>query len=116
MGLQRYELPADILADLRMDVDTLVAGMVHDVVEDTEYELEDIRQRFGKDVAHMVDGVTKISGIRTIRPFLPEQIPENHNRIINGSLKDTSGLKGFRKGSGARPCLGCRGGVSSDGH
>ncbi len=58
----------DILADLRLDVDTLIAAMVHDVVEDTAYELDDIRQRFGPDVAHMVDGVTKISGIRMANP------------------------------------------------
>jgi guanosine-3',5'-bis(diphosphate) 3'-pyrophosphohydrolase len=57
---------ASILADLRLDVDTLIAAMVHDVVEDTDYEMEDIRQRFGQDVAHMVDGVTKISGIRAV--------------------------------------------------
>ncbi|MCB1183683.1 bifunctional (p)ppGpp synthetase/guanosine-3',5'-bis(diphosphate) 3'-pyrophosphohydrolase [bacterium] len=57
---------ATILADLRLDVDTLIAAMVHDVVEDTSYEMEDIRQRFGQDVAHMVDGVTKISGIRAV--------------------------------------------------
>ncbi len=57
---------ATILAELRLDVDTLIAAMVHDVVEDTDYEMEDIRQRFGKDVAHMVDGVTKISGIRAV--------------------------------------------------
>ncbi len=57
---------ASILADLRLDVDTLIAAMVHDVVEDTDYEMEDVRQRFGQDVAHMVDGVTKISGIRAV--------------------------------------------------
>ena len=57
---------ASILAELRLDVDTLIAAMVHDVVEDTDYEMEDIRQRFGQDVAHMVDGVTKISGIRSV--------------------------------------------------
>ncbi len=57
---------ATILADLRLDADTLIAAMVHDVVEDTSYELEDVRQRFGKDVAHMVDGVTKISSIRMV--------------------------------------------------
>jgi len=57
---------ASILADLRLDADTLIAAMVHDVVEDTDYELEDIQQRFGQDVALMVDGVTKISGIRMV--------------------------------------------------
>ncbi len=55
-----------ILADLRLDVDTLIAAMVHDVVEDTSIELDGIRQRFGPDVAHMVDGVTKISSIRMV--------------------------------------------------
>ncbi len=59
---------ADILADLRLDLDTLLAAMVHDVVEDTPYTLDDIRQRFGGAVAHMVDGVTKISGIRNPNP------------------------------------------------
>ncbi len=57
---------ARILTDLRLDVDTLIAAMVHDVVEDTEHTLAEIRQRFGPDVAHMVDGVTKISGIRAV--------------------------------------------------
>jgi guanosine-3',5'-bis(diphosphate) 3'-pyrophosphohydrolase len=55
-----------ILADLRLDVDTLIAAMVHDVVEDTDYTLEDITQRFGDEVANMVDGVTKISGLYNV--------------------------------------------------
>ncbi len=57
---------ASILADLRLDVDTLIAAMVHDVVEDTDYTMEDVKQRFGLDVALMVDGVTKISSIRMV--------------------------------------------------
>ena len=57
---------ASILAELRLDVDTLIAAMVHDVVEDTSYTMEDIKQRFGLDVALMVDGVTKISSIRMV--------------------------------------------------
>jgi guanosine-3',5'-bis(diphosphate) 3'-pyrophosphohydrolase len=59
---------ARILTDLRLDVDTLIAAMVHDVVEDTDHTLEEIQQRFGREVAHMVDGVTKISGIRAVSP------------------------------------------------
>ncbi len=54
---------ADILADLRLDVDTVIAGLLHDVVEDTTVGLGRIRQEFGADVAEMVDGVTKISGL-----------------------------------------------------
>ena len=57
---------ADILADLRMDVDTLIAAMVHDVVEDTDFEIQDIIGRFGKEVANMVNGVTKISGLTEV--------------------------------------------------
>ena len=57
---------ADTLADLRLDVDTLIAAMVHDVVEDTHYERADIQRLFGSDVDQMVDGVTKIGGIRAV--------------------------------------------------
>ncbi len=57
---------ADILTDLRMDVDTLIAAMVHDVVEDTDYTLADIEEKFGPEVANMVDGVTKISGLKEV--------------------------------------------------
>ena len=51
----------DIIADLRLDVASLVAGLLHDVVEDCETTVEDIRLRFGEDVAFLVDGVTKLS-------------------------------------------------------
>jgi len=54
---------ADILADLRLDTETVIAGLLHDVVEDTSVSLRSIRLEFGADVAEMVDGVTKISGI-----------------------------------------------------
>ena len=54
---------AFFLAELHMDSATIVAGMVHDVVEDTEYTLEDIRREFGDEVADLVDGVTKISRV-----------------------------------------------------
>ncbi len=57
---------ANILTDLRLDVDTLMAAMLHDVVEDTQYTHQDIVDRFGGEVAHMVDGVTKISGLKEV--------------------------------------------------
>ena len=53
---------ARILADLHMDVDTICAALLHDVVEDTDYTKEDITQRYGKVVAELVDGVTKLAG------------------------------------------------------
>lgn len=52
-----------ILSDLRMDSSTIIAGLLHDVVEDTDYTLEEIAQQFGEDVAHIVDGVTKLTKI-----------------------------------------------------
>lgn len=52
---------AYILAELEMDVQGIIVALLHDVVEDTEYTLEDIRMMFGDDVAFLVDGVTKLS-------------------------------------------------------
>jgi GTP pyrophosphokinase len=49
-----------ILAELGLDLETLVAGLLHDVVEDTEVSLEDITREFGPEVAQLVDGVTKL--------------------------------------------------------
>lgn len=54
---------AIILSGLRMDSDTLRAAVLHDTVEDTEYTLEDVRQKFGDTVAELVDGVTKINSL-----------------------------------------------------
>jgi (p)ppGpp synthase/HD superfamily hydrolase len=55
---------ANVLADLKLDVVCLAGGMLHDVVEDTPTTIERIRQEFGPDVAHIVEGVTKISRLR----------------------------------------------------
>lgn len=54
---------AVILADLELDKETIVAGLLHDVVEDTIMTDEEIRQEFGADVALLVDGVTKLESI-----------------------------------------------------
>ena len=51
---------AIVLADLEMDKETIVAGLLHDVVEDTVMTDEEIREQFGEDVALLVDGVTKL--------------------------------------------------------
>lgn len=54
---------AIILADLELDKETIVAGLLHDVVEDTVMTEEDLRREFGEDVALLVDGVTKLEKI-----------------------------------------------------
>ena len=55
---------AGILADLHLDVDTLCAALLHDTVEDTEVTVEEITERFGPQVAKLVQGVTKLGKIR----------------------------------------------------
>src|SRR6201996_1378253 len=54
---------ASILLDMNMDLVCLQTGLLHDVVEDTSVKLEEIKERFGEDVARCVDGVTKLSKI-----------------------------------------------------
>lgn len=54
---------ADILLDLRLDVASIAAALLHDVVEDTSVIKEQVEQFFGTEVAHLVDGVTKLSAL-----------------------------------------------------
>lgn len=54
---------ACILADMHMDQETIMAALMHDVVEDTEYTQENLREMFGDKVAELVDGVTKLTQI-----------------------------------------------------
>jgi len=54
---------ANILAELRLDAPTIAAGLLHDVVEDSLVSVEDLRRDFGEEVAHLVDGVTKLGEI-----------------------------------------------------
>ncbi len=55
---------ADLLADLRLDVATIAAGLLHDIVEDTPNTIDKVRELFGEQVAHLVEGVTKLSGLQ----------------------------------------------------
>src|SRR5246500_3738635 len=54
---------AMILADMKMDANAIAAGLLHDCVEDTSVTIVDVRKEFGEQVAHLVEGVTKISKI-----------------------------------------------------
>lgn len=66
---------AAILIEWEMDIDTIIAGVLHDTVEDTPLNLERLESLFGRDVAFLVDGVTKVgkarSGMRDLRSYLP---------------------------------------------
>ena len=55
---------ANILCDMELDIETIIAGLLHDVVEDTEYTYEDIEREFSKEIADLVDGVTKLGQIK----------------------------------------------------
>src|ERR1700683_95417 len=55
---------ADILADLRLYAVTVAAGLLHDIVEDTPNSIDKVRELFGEQVAHVVEGVTKLSALQ----------------------------------------------------
>lgn len=77
---------ASILADLRMDSPTIMAALLHDVVEDTSYTLEDIEERFGAEVSQLVDGVTKLDRLE-VRSREEEQA-ENLRKMLLAMAKD----------------------------
>ena len=78
---------AIILADLEMDKETIAAGMLHDVVEDTEISEEDIREQFGDEVALLVDGVTKLGRLSYSSDKLDVQA-ENLRKMFLAMAKD----------------------------
>ncbi|MBR4889262.1 MAG: bifunctional (p)ppGpp synthetase/guanosine-3',5'-bis(diphosphate) 3'-pyrophosphohydrolase, partial [Clostridia bacterium] len=71
---------ANQLVDLGMDSESVIAGLLHDVVEDTPVELAEIRAKFGKEVANLIDGLTKIEKI----PFASreEEQAENVRKML----------------------------------
>src|SRR5207247_7908899 len=77
---------ATILADLGMDPITLQAGLLHDVVEDTNLTVEEVEQEFGPEVATLVDGLTKLDRIK-FRSREQEQA-ENVRKMIVAMARD----------------------------
>ena len=75
-----------ILLDLGMDTDTICAAMLHDVVEDTQVSLGEIKKLFGQDVAMLVDGVTKLSNAPIFNQ--DEQLAENVRKILLAMSQD----------------------------
>lgn len=78
---------AIILADLEMDKETIAAGLLHDVVEDTIFTTEEIEQEFGSDVALLVDGVTKLGRLQYDGDKLELQA-ENLRKMFLAMAKD----------------------------
>lgn len=77
---------AGILADLKLDIDTIVTGLLHDTVEDTDATLEEIKKEFGETVATLVDGVTKIGQMNFRNSF--DKQGENIRKMIVAMGKD----------------------------
>jgi guanosine-3',5'-bis(diphosphate) 3'-pyrophosphohydrolase len=77
---------ASIIAEMRLDVATVVTGLLHDAVEDTVATLDDIRDGFGAEVAALVDGVTKISRLES-EPYETTQA-ENLRKMLVASARD----------------------------
>lgn len=76
---------AGSLIDWGMDIDSVIAGVLHDVIEDTGAEVADIEQQFGHDVAFLVDGVTKVgrarAGMRNLESY-QEQTKDNLTKLL----------------------------------
>jgi len=77
---------ASILVDLKLDADTIVATLLHDVLEDTATTPESIEERFGKDVHKLVEGVTKIADIHAKNKTIQEA--ENIRKMLFAMVQD----------------------------
>src|SRR5665647_3945643 len=75
-----------ILAELGMDDRTLVAGLLHDAVEDTDYKLSDVKKDFGPEVALLVDGVTKLGSL--VYESREDRQAENIRKMFLAMSKD----------------------------
>ncbi|PIQ05265.1 MAG: bifunctional GTP diphosphokinase/guanosine-3',5'-bis(diphosphate) 3'-diphosphatase, partial [Piscirickettsiaceae bacterium CG18_big_fil_WC_8_21_14_2_50_44_103] len=77
---------AEILAEIQLDHESLIAAILHDVVEDTDYNKEDIVERFGENVAEIVDGVTKLGKLEFDNP--QEAQAENFRKMVLAMSRD----------------------------
>ena len=81
-----------ILADIGCGPSTLIAGLLHDVVEDTDVSLETIKEKFGEDVMNIVDSLTKIQRLKLSHKSEAEFVFEDHRKIFLGMAKDVRAI------------------------
>ena len=77
---------AEILIDLKLDQETIITALLHDVVEDTDVTLEEIEKDFGEEVAKLVDGVTKLGKIESVSS--DERVIENFRKLALAMSQD----------------------------
>ena len=77
---------ANILTDLKLDSATIATGLLHDTIEDTNVTYKTVQKEFGKEVADLVDGVTKISEIEN--KVIENSKAENIRKLILATSKD----------------------------
>ena len=79
---------AYILANLQAGPSTIIAGLLHDVVEDTDVKIEEIEEKWGRDVAKLVDSLTKIQRLKLSKIESEDFEAEDHRKIFIGMAKD----------------------------
>ena len=76
------------LIDLKLDTETVITGLLHDVIEDTEYSKEQLNKIFGKSIASLVDGLTKIDFLEEKKITRSEKEAENFRKLLISTVKD----------------------------
>ena len=79
---------AEIIADLKLDEQSIITALLHDVVEDTDLTLDDINEAFGDEVSRLVDGVTKLGKIDVVNINENERLAENFRKLAMAMSQD----------------------------
>ena len=76
------------LIDLKLDTETVITGLLHDVIEDTQYSKDQLNEIFGKSIASLVDGLTKIDFLEEKKITRSEKEAENFRKLLISTAKD----------------------------